>query len=162
MSAAAIGRERGNPTDIVRVYVWELPVRAAHWLVAGSILVLATTGFYIGHPFISVPGPARDHFVTGTIKVVHFYAAIVFTLAVLVRVGWMFVGNRFARWSQFVPKSRGRWRNGFEMLEFYLSVRREPPPAVGHNALAGITYGLVFLFFFTMIGTGLAMHSASA
>ena len=41
--------------DLVRVYVWQLPVRITHWLIAGSILVLSVTGFYIGTPFVTVP-----------------------------------------------------------------------------------------------------------
>ena len=76
-----------------RVYVWELPVRLTHWVLFFSILVLAATGYYIGNPFISVPGAAKDHFVMGTVRAVHFYAAIVFALAVLVRIYWLFVGQ---------------------------------------------------------------------
>ena len=30
--------------ETVRVYVWEWPVRVCHWLIAGSIAVLAVTG----------------------------------------------------------------------------------------------------------------------
>ena len=45
-------------SNLVRVYVWEWPVRVTHWLIAGSILVAAATGFYMGHPFIVVSGPA--------------------------------------------------------------------------------------------------------
>ena len=63
--------------------------------------VLSATGFYIGHPFIAVSGPARDHFVMGTMRVIHLYTAIVFSLAVLFRIYWMFVGNRYARWDQY-------------------------------------------------------------
>ena len=54
-----------------RVYVWELPVRLTHWVIFFSILILSATGYYIGHPFISVPGPAKDHFVMGTVRVIH-------------------------------------------------------------------------------------------
>ena len=47
------------PSDvIVRVYVWEVPVRVTHWLIALSIIVLSVTGLYIGRPFMTVPGPA--------------------------------------------------------------------------------------------------------
>jgi Ni/Fe-hydrogenase 1 B-type cytochrome subunit len=72
------------------MYVWELPVRVTHWLIVVSIAVLAVTGYYIGDPFIAVSGPARDHFVMGTMRVIHLYAAIVFTgcsPAITTRVG---------------------------------------------------------------------------
>ena len=45
---------------IVKVYVWEAPVRITHWLIALSIVVLSVTGFYIWISFISVPGRACD------------------------------------------------------------------------------------------------------
>jgi hypothetical protein len=96
--------------DLVRVYVWQLPVRITHWLIAGSILVLSVTGFYIGTPFIIVSGPAGQHFVMGTIKVIHYYAAIVFTLAVGVRLLWMFMGNKYSRWDKFLPVRERRLR----------------------------------------------------
>jgi len=145
-----------------RFYVWEVPVRIAHWLIFFSIIVLAATGIYIGHPLFSVPGAARDHFVTGYFKVVHFYAAIVFTLAVLSRVAWMFMGNEYSRWNQFVPITAERRRNLRRTLAFYSFIRRDPPAAVGHNALAGMTYCVVFGLYFMMIATGFALYSAGA
>src|SRR5574340_952805 len=97
-------------TDLVRVYVWEAPVRVTHWLIALSIVVLAVTGFYIGRPFIIVSGPAGQHFVMGTMRVIHFYAAIVFIAALTARVAWMFLGNTYARWDKFLPVKPRRAR----------------------------------------------------
>ena len=140
-----------------RLYVWEVPVRVTHWLIFLSILVLAATGFYIGHPFISVSGPARDHFVMGTVRVVHFYAAIVFTLSVLVRVYWMFAGNAYARLSEFLPMTDERLRNFWQAVRFY-SYLRDPDDYPGHNGLAGASYAGLFLIYFVMIATGLALY----
>jgi len=36
-----------HPGELVRVYVWQWPVRLTHWLNAYSILFLALTGYYI-------------------------------------------------------------------------------------------------------------------
>lgn len=149
-------------SGLVRIYVWELPVRITHWLVALSIFVLAFTGFYLGDPFLVVPGQARFHFVTGTVKVIHFYAAIVFTLGVLSRLAWMFLGNEYARWSQFLPTSRARWKGLWHTLSFYLFLRRDPPGTIGHNPLAGGAYLAVFALCLLMIATGLAVHAPSA
>ncbi len=149
-------------SDIVRVYVWELPVRVTHWLIALSIVVLSATGIYIGRPFIAVSGPAGQHFVTGWAKVIHFYAAIVFALSVLARVGWMVRGNRYARWDKFVPVHATRRHGLLPTLKFYLFALRKPPGFVGHNPLAGLTYTLVFGLYFAAIATGFAMYSASA
>jgi len=144
------------------VYVWELPVRVCHWLIFLSVMVLAATGFYIGHPFIKVSGPARDHFVMGTVRVVHLYAAVVFTLSVLVRVYWLFAGNRYARWDQFIPVTPRRMRNLWQMMKFYSFGKREALVYPGHSALAGEAYAIIFLIYFAIMGTGLALYTVYA
>jgi Ni/Fe-hydrogenase 1 B-type cytochrome subunit len=149
-------------TDLVRVYVWEWPVRLAHWLIVISIFFLSWTGLYIGHPFLISAGEARQHFLMGTAKVIHSYASIVFAMAVLVRVIWMFTGNRFSRWNKFLPATRRRRRALGPVLRYYLFMLRKPPGFVGHNPLAGLTYSVVFLLFFTMIGTGIALRTVGA
>jgi len=147
---------------VVTVYVWELPVRIAHWLMFFSILVLAATGFYIGDPFIAVNGPARDHFVMGTIRVVHLYAAIVFSLAVLFRIYWLFAGNRYARWDQYLPLSRERLRNTWEAIKFFSYLRRDPLPYAGQTGTAGLSYAGIFMIQLVMIFTGLALYTVYA
>jgi len=147
---------------VVPVYVWELPVRIAHWLMFFSIVVLAATGFYIGDPFIAVGGRARDHFVMGTIRVIHLYTAIVFSLAVLFRMYWMFAGNRYARWDQYLPVSRERLRNTWEAIKFFSYLRRDPPPYPGQTGTAGLSYAVIFLIQFVMIFTGLALYTVYA
>jgi Ni/Fe-hydrogenase 1 B-type cytochrome subunit len=142
---------RVAPEDqLIRVQVWEWPVRLLHWVVVASLLVLAATGLYIGNPYLI------------SIKVVHFYAAIVFTLAVLSRILWMFLGNRWANWREFIPVGRGRRQGIPTMLRFYLFLRRDPPSFVGHNPLAGATYSLVFLLYLMMTVTGFTLYSISA
>jgi Ni/Fe-hydrogenase 1 B-type cytochrome subunit len=98
------------PVAKERIYVWELPVRLVHWVLFFAIIILSVTGYYIGHPFISVPGPAKEHFVMGTMRAVHLYTAIIFSLTVFVRIYWFFAGNRYARLSEFIPLTRRRWR----------------------------------------------------
>jgi Ni/Fe-hydrogenase 1 B-type cytochrome subunit len=160
MSAAP--RIVSRPPADAPVYVWELPVRITHWLIFLSIIVLAATGYYLGHPFIAVNGPPRDHFVMGTVRVIHLYTAIVFTLAVFVRVYWMLAGNRYARWSELVPVTRRRLRSVWQTMRFYGYVRRNPPLYMGHSGLAGVAYAIVFLIYFMMIGTGLALYTVYA
>jgi len=149
-------------SDQVRVRVWDLVVRTTHWLIALSIVVLSVTGFEIGHPVLAVPGQARDHFVMGTVRVIHSYAAIVFTLAVLSRMVWMFIGKGHARWREFVPVDRERRRGLLPTLAFYLFMRPRPALSVGHNPLAGATYVVVFALYLVMIATGLGMYAVDA
>jgi Ni/Fe-hydrogenase 1 B-type cytochrome subunit len=159
---SAVPAEAGHHVSLERVYIWELPVRLVHWLLFFSILTLAGTGYYIGHPFISVPGEARAHFVMGTMRSVHLYASVVFTLAALVRVYWAFAGNQYAHWSQLIPVSRERWRSFKQAFLFYTFLSRESVDYLGHNALAGLTYAGIFAVYFVMIATGFALYTVYA
>ncbi|MFY9780191.1 MAG: Ni/Fe-hydrogenase, b-type cytochrome subunit [Candidatus Baltobacteraceae bacterium] len=140
------------------VYVRQLGVRITHWTVVTCVVILVTTGTYISHPF-TVGGSARDPMVMATVRVTHFYTAIVFDVAVFARIALMFLGNRYARWDQFIPVTKARWRNVLESLKFYLFLRRTPAPAVGHDALDGLVFTVRFLIDFVIIFTGFAMYS---
>ncbi|HUJ87359.1 MAG TPA: Ni/Fe-hydrogenase, b-type cytochrome subunit [Burkholderiales bacterium] len=146
----------------VRIYIWELPLRLVHWVLFFAIFVLCGTGFYIGHPFIAVAGQARYHFVMGTVRAVHLYTAIVFTLAVLVRIYWLFAGNRYARLSQLIPLSGRRLRSVWQTFLYYCFLRRHPDSTPGHDGLAGLSYGFIFLVYLLLIATGLALYTVDA
>lgn len=155
----AMAKSAKRKVTLERVYVWQLPVRLTHWVLFFSILILSATGYYISHPFISVPGPARDHFVMGTVRTIHMYTAIVFTLAVLVRIYWFFAGNRYARLTEFIPLSLRRWRSLGKTFLFYSFIRHDPDGYAGHNALAGASYALIFAIYLVLIATGLALYT---
>ncbi len=160
MSTAAPPLTAAQP-QLTRVYVWDLPVRLTHWLLATAITVLAITGFYIGHPFIVAPNPAGQEFVMGTVLAIHFFAAIVFSLSEIARIVWMFVGNRYARWNQMVPTSKGRWRKTWEWVKFYFLFRAVTPRFVGHNPLAGMTYMGVYAVCILAALTGYSMFAVN-
>lgn len=149
-------------TALERIYVWELPVRITHWLIALSIVILSVTGYYIGRPFIEASGPARDHFIMGTFRAVHLYSAIVFTLAVLARIYWMVAGNSYARFTELVPLTPRRLRSLWRAVLFYSFIRRDPEEYPGHSALAGSGYAAIFAIYLVMIATGLALYAVSA
>ena len=166
MSSAALTAPGSTPplqdVNLVRVYVWEWPVRLTHWVIATSLAVLSVTGIYIGHPFLIAAGPAGQNFVMGTVRVIHLYFGIAFALAVVVRIYWMLVGNRFAKWDKFIPVHRRRRRGIWPTIKFYAFRLRKPPGFVGHNPVAGMTYTLVFALYLVMVGTGLVLYQASA
>ena len=45
-------------TGLVRTYVWEKPVRIAHWLIFFAFVSLAFTGLYMHRPFLLPLGRA--------------------------------------------------------------------------------------------------------
>jgi len=147
---------------IERVYVWDIVVRSTHWLTMIAIFILAITGVYIGTPYLIPAQPGGEHFVMASMKVVHFYAAIAFTLLVATRLVWMFVGSYYARWHQFVPIGKRRRGDIMRMIKFYSLLSKDPPLNVGHNPLAGLTYLLVYALYLLMIFTGFAVYSVSA
>ncbi len=157
-----VSPRRHDVHGIERVYVWDLLVRTSHWLIMVSVFILAITGIYIGNPYLIPAQPGGEHFVMATVKVVHFYTAIIFALAVVSRIAWMFVGSYYARWHQFVPVGKRRRGDVFKMLKFYSFVSKEPPLNVGHNPLAGMTYLAVFALYLTLMLTGFALYSVSA
>ena len=90
------------PHELVGVYVWQIPVRIAHWLIALSIFALSATGIYMGRPFMTVPGPAGDSFVVGWVKVIHGYVAYVFIAFVMLFVIMGAIFERFGAGSFFI------------------------------------------------------------
>lgn len=157
-----IWKKHVREVDLDNVYVWQWPVRITHWMTAISIWVLSVTGIYIGYPFLIASGEASRHFLMGTAKLVHFYAAIIFSLSVLSRILWMFIGNWYSRWHRFIPVTRERWGIMGRTIRYYLFGMRLPPGFVGHNPLAGLTYAFIFLAFLLQIATGMAIYVASA
>jgi Ni/Fe-hydrogenase 1 B-type cytochrome subunit len=145
-----------------RVYVWELPVRFYHWINATCVLVLAATGYLIGTPpMLQSASEAWQSYTFGTIRFIHFVTAFVFFFNFIFRIYWGFVGNRYARWGNFIPLRGDQWREIVNVLKVdILQVTREPIASVGHNALAGFTYFLSCLAFLFQCITGFAMYSA--
>jgi Ni/Fe-hydrogenase 1 B-type cytochrome subunit len=148
----------GGPLE--PVYVWDLVVRLSHWAIVLSILVLTVTGIDIARPFLE-GGDGKAGFTTGYVRIVHFYAAQVFSLAVFARLVWMITGPRPVM-RQFIPASAQRRRDMIGTLKFYLMLRPSPPPATGHNPMAGLMYLGVFGLYVLMILTGFALYSVSA
>jgi Ni/Fe-hydrogenase 1 B-type cytochrome subunit len=145
-----------------RLYVWEFPVRFYHWVNAVCVLALIATGFLIGNPIrIAYADEAYQQYWFGTVRMIHFVAAFIFFFNFLVRIYWGFVGNRYARWGNFIPHTREQFREIRETLRVdILQVQTRGGLAVGHNALAGFIYFLSFLVFLFQSCTGFALYSS--
>jgi len=141
---------------LARVYVWEVPVRIAHWVIFFSILVLSLTGWYIHRPYLISRSPSA--YTMGYMRFVHILTGYILIAAVLVRAYWALAGNYWAHWRWLIPTSRAQWKALGQMIKFYAFFRREPVHQVGHNALAGLAYAWVFFAMLVEIVTGLALY----
>lgn len=152
-------------TTFDRVYVWERPVRLYHWVTVAGMVTLVATGLLIGTPlaFMST-ADASSQFWFGTVRMLHFSAGFVVTFALVLRIYWMFAGNRHARWDNFYPLTPsilkrqvlGVWK----VVEAdILQIRVKPYDFVGHNPLAAWSYGGIFLLTIFQIVTGFGLYA---
>jgi Ni/Fe-hydrogenase 1 B-type cytochrome subunit len=139
--------------NVIPLYVWQVPVRLTHWVTAAAIVVLTATGLYIADPFLIVPGGA----VMFAVRAVHMAAAFTLVGSLLLRFIWLFAGNRFARWSAFIPTSRYQAGEIFRQAAFYAFRRHHAPRVLGHNQLAASAYVLLFFLLFLETVTGFAL-----
>lgn len=144
-----------------RIYVWELPVRFYHWLNALCVAALIATGYLIGTPLaLSYSAEAYQQYTFGWIRFLHFVAAFIFFFNFLVRIYWGFAGNRYARWTNFLPFRKTQVQEMGEVLKVdVLQTQLRGRISVGHNALAGFIYFLSFLAFLFQSVTGFALYS---
>lgn len=150
---AHAAHEIERPHERVRLYVWQIPVRVTHWVTAGCIVVLSVTGLYIADPFLIPPG--ND--VMSVIRFIHILSALTFLLSGLVRTYWLLAGNRFSRWTAFIPTTMYQATELFRQAGFYAFIRKEIPKVLGHNQLAATAYLVLFGLLLVETVTGFAL-----
>ena len=139
----------------VKVHVWELPVRFMHWIIVGSIGVLAVSGIVIANGNM---GLLIDHPTGMNInRAIHTGAGYIFVLAVIARIIWMFIGGRYTRWTNFLPVSKERRVELLETAKYYAMIKKEPISEAGHNPLAGFAYFVVYFLMVIQSITGIVM-----
>jgi Ni/Fe-hydrogenase b-type cytochrome subunit len=133
-----------------------------HWLAAIALVVLAGTGLFIGRPYFVVAGDTADHYLMGWVRFIHFLAAAVLVATVIVRIYWLFAGNKFERWVALFPVRPRDWVNLFRQVKFYLMIHPEKAPHyLGHNPLQQFSYTGIYLLALLEIVTGFALYGQS-
>ncbi len=153
--------EKPKFSEFYQVYVWQRPVRIYHWVNAACVFVLAVTGYLIGNPLaIHSSSEAYQQYWFGTVRFIHFATAYIFVFNYIFRIYWGFVGNRFARFSKYLPLKKEHWKEILDVLRIdILMIRRKPLASIGHNALAAFSYFILFLAFLFEVFTGFALYS---
>lgn len=139
----------------VKVHVWELPVRFMHWILVGSIAVLAISGIVIANGNM---GLLVDHPTGMNLnRAIHTGAGYIFVLALIARIVWMFTGNRYVRWTNFLPVHKDRRVELLNTAKYYALIKKEPISEAGHNPMAGLAYFVMYCLFAVQAWTGMVM-----
>jgi Ni/Fe-hydrogenase b-type cytochrome subunit len=133
-----------------------------HWIAALCIVALAVTGLFIGRPYFMPSGDPQSAYLMGWMRFIHFLAAALLVMTAIVRVYWLFMGNRFERWRALFPVRRRDFRNLVGMVKFYLLIHPERAPRyLGHNPLQQLAYTGVYVAAGLAVVTGFAMYGQS-
>jgi Ni/Fe-hydrogenase 1 B-type cytochrome subunit len=132
--------------------VWDAPTRWFHWINAICVAALVVVGYLI------LNGRALEVSRAGslTLKTIHTWIGYVFAVNLLVRIGWAFVGNRYARWRAVLPGGRGYLSAVRSYVRAFVS--RHPEEYLGHNPLGrlSVTTMLVLIIILAISGLVLA------
>ena len=129
--------------------VWDVATRVFHWINFITIICLIFMGLIM--LFKKELGITGIEAKVG-LKEVHVIIGYVFVLNFAWRIIWGFIGNRYARWSNIVP------RKGFISLvgNYIRSVKSgDPEQYIGHNPLGRLAILFILLLMFTSAVTGL-------
>ncbi len=153
---------RDSKITMRQEYVWQLPVRFYHWINALCIVILSITGYIIGDPPALQSGSeASFSYWFGTVRFIHFVTAFVFFFNFVFRIYWGFVGNKYAKWTNFIPLKRSQWKEIVEVLKVdILQLKCRPAHNMGHNPLAAFAYFFTFIAFLLQSFTGFGLYAA--
>lgn len=131
--------------------VWDRPTRLFHWVNALCVLALLGIGLVIlNAKTLGIPTEGKV-----VLKGIHVWVGYLFTVNLLWRFAWAFMGNRYARWRAILPGGRGY----LTALRAYTGafMHGHPPPYLGHNPLARIMVALMFVLLLIQAVTGLVL-----
>jgi Ni/Fe-hydrogenase 1 B-type cytochrome subunit len=133
---------------IHRTLVWSGKLRATHWILSFSTLVLILTGWLI--PI----APSITHLNSDW----HNLAAAIFIAVLLFRLWMLFSDRRSAGISALMPGKQALPAMG-QMLRFYITLGKAPLPSwYAHNPLWAPVYLFAILIMLLLITSGLAME----
>lgn len=131
--------------------VWDTSTRWFHWINALCVIALAVVGLVIlnaSNLDVSNAGKA-------TLKTVHVWVGYLLVLNLLWRIVWAFLGNRYARWSSFLPGGSGY----LKALRSYVAafIAGHPEQYVGHNPAGRLGIAALLLLITILASTGLLL-----
>ena len=151
-----------------RIYVWEIPVRIFHWLNVLCITVLAITGYLIGNPPAVMSGAeATNQYYFGIVRFLHFATAYIFLGAMIYRIAWSFIGNKYSNWKVFFPYTKMSIHDTLSVIKDSILLQNDKiydfrKNWIGHNPVAAWSYSIIFILMFVQVFTGFGLYSNNA
>ena len=138
-------------TEYKSYYVWDVSVRWFHWINLLCLLGLIAVGVAILND--KALGVTNDGKIL--LKTVHVWIGYVFTLNLLWRLVWAFIGGVHARWRAILPGGRGYMNDVRSYIADFIAGR--PRQYLGHNPLGRIAVTFLLLLLLTQAITGLVL-----
>ncbi|MDX1490240.1 MAG: cytochrome b/b6 domain-containing protein [Pseudohongiellaceae bacterium] len=131
--------------------VWDSCTRWFHWINVLCVLSLIGLGLVILNAnTLGIPNDGKI-----LLKETHVLTGYVFSLNLLWRFIWAFIGNRHARWGSILPGGKGFIQATRNYVVAFVSGR--PEHYLGHNPLGRISVFVLFILLATQAITGLVL-----
>lgn len=137
--------------QVTHYQVWDKTVRIFHWVNVICVLCLIAIGVAILNA--KALGVTDDGKIL--LKTLHIYFGYVFAINLGWRIIWGFIGSRFARWKMALP-----FGSEYKaQLKAYIDSAKNNNPVefLGHNPIARLMVGLLFLLMSLQAITGLVL-----
>lgn len=143
-------------------YVWSGSVRFLHWLVFLSVVVLLITGNYIAHTptWVKPSGEPFENFFMANMRFIHFVAAIVFDVGIIISIYLIFFSTFHAPWRDLIP-TRENLRKAWIQLKYYFRLSGEKVEYEYEDPVDIISWLSFHVLAVLLIFTGFALYVSS-
>jgi len=128
---------------------WDKPTRTVHWLIIITLLFIICTGLLmIFKKELGLSSPEAKT----VLKKIHVIIAYIFTINLIFRIIWGFIGSHSARWKNIIPgKGFGK-----DLKEYRASIKNKKPLKYkGHTPETKMFAFLVYILLLVIVLTGL-------
>lgn len=131
--------------------VWDAGVRWFHWINLLCVLGLIAMGLaLLNDDALGLGNEGKL-----LLKTIHVWIGYAFTLNLLWRLVWAFIGGPYARWRAILPGGRGYIA---EVGRYIAAIRAgRPLQYLSHNPLGRISVAVLLLLLLVQAGTGLVL-----
>jgi len=134
--------------------------RWQHWIRAIAIFALIATGFYLANPFITYANTSAEptRFLHAEIREWHIIFGFTMIAAVLYKTIYFFFFKE-AKYERESIKDAFNIKMALQQVGYYLLINKHPHTKGIYNPLQFWAYTMLYVFFYGIIITGLALYA---